>query len=108
MAMVPKGPNELVPYDTRGLTRSQQRRMDARIRDDAEEQELHARHYRREQRNLHRQVQVVGEGLTELNADFQSKINASDSPRLEDALEELWEETKDLSRGILRRGYGNG
>jgi hypothetical protein len=108
MALVPKGPSELVPYDSRGLTRSQQRRMDARIREDAEAQELHARHYRREQRNLGRQVRLLGDELTELSADFQDKIDTSDSPRLEDALEKLFEETKNLSIGMLRRGYGNG
>jgi hypothetical protein len=103
VALVPKGPSDLTLYN-RWLTRAEQRVFDA----DELEQELHARHYQRRQKNLGRQSRLAVDELTALNADIDQKITANDSPRLEDALEDLFSKTKDLSLGIIEDGYGRG
>jgi hypothetical protein len=108
MALVPKKPSDLVPYDTRGLTRSHRRYMEMEYQERALRQEGDALLSQQEQRNLGRQARLIADELTELNADFQSKIDANDSPRLEEALEQLFAGTKALSFRTLGAGFGNG
>jgi hypothetical protein len=78
----------------------------ATIRERNLEQEGLADHYVGRQRDLGRQAQVVVDGLTDLNADIRSKLAADDSPKLEDALEEVYETTKNLSLHMLKEAYG--
>jgi hypothetical protein len=72
------------------------------------QQGLRAEYYREEEREQHEHKRLVADNLTDLDHHIQSKINASKSPRLEDALEEVWEVSKDLSLRNLKRAYGDG
>ncbi len=97
MALVPRGPGELEPYG-QGLIRSQQRRIEARFREATLEQRLSAEYYREEERNRHEHTLLVADNLADLDDHIESKIAARKSPRREDALEELYADTKNLRR----------
>jgi hypothetical protein len=108
VALVPRGPSEIDLYYRGGLTRSQQRRYQAQYQEGALLEKLRGTLWQIREESRHKHAGLVADNLTALNDHIQSLIDTHDSPRLEDALEELFAASRTRAIGMYRGAYRDG
>ena len=103
MALVPKGPTEIVPYGW-----WERRQIEATIRQVEQIEDLEGRRVRLRMRNANRLMRETSELDEKYEAEMQSRLDRNASPRLEDVAEERFEHWRKISARIIDGAYGNG